>query len=170
MPTIGVTIAVPEPWGSQLQAYRESISDPMASLIPPHITLLPPVDVSGPVLDGVETHLAQAAAAVAPFSVRLRGTDTFRPTSQVVFVPLVDGAESCARLEQAVRTGLLGMDLAFPYHPHVTVAHELPEATLDQATRDLADFDADFTVTAFGLYELTPAHVWRLSRTFDLAG
>ena len=42
MPTIGVSVAVPEPWGSELQQYRIDSGDDSARHIPTHITLLPP--------------------------------------------------------------------------------------------------------------------------------
>ena len=43
--TIGVAIAVPEPWGSELQDYRVGARRRVAPRIPTHITLLPPIDV-----------------------------------------------------------------------------------------------------------------------------
>src|SRR5665809_135446 len=42
MPTIGVAIALPEPWASDLQEYRTALGDETATLIPTHITLVPP--------------------------------------------------------------------------------------------------------------------------------
>ena len=42
MPTIGVAIALPEPWATQLQDYRASLGDETAGSIPTHITLVPP--------------------------------------------------------------------------------------------------------------------------------
>ena len=43
--TIGVALPIPEPHGSELQAYREFFGDPLAASIPTHITLLPPTPV-----------------------------------------------------------------------------------------------------------------------------
>ena len=42
MPTIGVSVAVPDPWGTELQQYRIGMGDASALHIPTHITLLPP--------------------------------------------------------------------------------------------------------------------------------
>lgn len=169
MRTIGVAIPIPEPWGSQLQAYRESIGDPMAELIPPHITLVPPVDLAPAVAGDVEAHLDSAAAAVEPFDVRLRGTATFRPLSPVVFLALAEGISGCERLEREVRSGPLGVDLNFPYHPHVTIAHELEGPVLDRAFAELGDFEARFTVDSFTLYVHDDRAGWVPSRTFELA-
>ena len=74
MPTIGVAIAIPEPWANDLQDYRTSVGDTTATQIPTHITLVPPTEVPGPDLDAVCAHLARAASAVPPFDIHLRGT------------------------------------------------------------------------------------------------
>ncbi|MGC5413367.1 2'-5' RNA ligase family protein, partial [Streptomyces sp. DT225] len=42
--TLGVSIAVPEPYGSLLQERRASFGDPAAHGIPTHVTLLPPTE------------------------------------------------------------------------------------------------------------------------------
>ncbi|WGL51724.1 2'-5' RNA ligase family protein [Nocardioides sp. BP30] len=168
MRTIGVAVPIPEPWGSRLQRYRESIGDPMAEHIPPHITLVPPVDLAPSVAAEVERHLGAAAEAVTPFTVHLRGTATFRPLSPVVFVALAEGISGCERLEHEVRSGPLGVDLAYPYHPHVTIAHEVDDAILDRAFADLADFEARFEVESFVLYVHDDVAGWVPSRTFPL--
>ncbi|WP_017934655.1 2'-5' RNA ligase family protein [Nocardioides sp. Iso805N] len=168
MRTIGVAIPIPEPWGSQLQRYRESIGDPMAEHIPPHITLVPPVDLAPAVATEVERHLREAAQAVTPFTVHLRGTATFRPLSPVVFVALAEGISGCESLEQAVRSGPLGVDLNYPYHPHVTIAHGVDEAVLDRAFSDLADFEARFEVDSFTLYVHDDVDGWVPGHTFEL--
>ncbi len=42
MPTIGVAVAIPEPWASELQDYRTALGDTTATMIPTHVTLVPP--------------------------------------------------------------------------------------------------------------------------------
>ena len=86
-------------------------------------------------LPAVEAHLTEVAAAGRPFTMRLSGTDTFRPLSPVVFVRVVEGAEACMWLQQRVRDpeGPVARELQFPYHPHVTVAHGIDEAAMDRA-------------------------------------
>lgn len=174
--TVGVAVAIPEPFGARLQAYRASFGDPMAFAIPTHITLLPPTGV--PVRDRlhddtgdatgalIATHLAAVAASTDPFSIHLRGTASFLPVSPVVFVPLVEGISQCQLLEQQVRRGPLTRDLAFPYHPHVTVAHDLPDEQLAQAFDVLAGFDCQFEVAELHLYEPGTDGVWRPEQTY----
>ena len=152
MPTIGVAIAIPEPWASELQDYRTSVGDTTATQIPTHITLLPPTEVDDADLEPVTRHLTATAASVQPFDIHLRGTGTFRPVSPVVFVTVAEGISQCEVLATSVRQGPLAIDLHFPYHPHVTVAHHLDDPTLDRAFEDLASFECRFAVDSFSLY------------------
>jgi 2'-5' RNA ligase len=166
--TIGVAIAIPEPFGGELQRVRESYGDPMASSIPTHITLLTPTEVPADDLDRIEKHLRTIAESERPFEIHLRGTGSFDPVSPVVFVSVVDGIGECERMEARVRSGPLARDLAFPYHPHVTIAHDLPGDVLGCALEEMATYDARFRVWGFSLYEHGPDAVWRPQRDFPL--
>lgn len=168
MPTIGVAIAIPEPWATELQDYRTSVGDTTAAQIPTHITLIPPADVDEDGLDAVADHLAGVAAAVEPFDIHLRGTGTFRPVSPVVFVTLAEGISACELLADAVRQGPLAVDLDFPYHPHVTIAHHLDDASLDRAFDELAAFDCRFAVDAFSLYVHDQHAGWQPTHHYGL--
>lgn len=166
--TLGVSIAVPEPHGSLLQQRRASFGDPAAHGIPTHITLLPPTEADPADRPEIEAHLSRVAAAGRAFELRLAGTDTFRPLSPVVFVRLVAGASACTWLQEQVRApeGPVARELAFPYHPHVTVAHGISEESMDRAQEELAEFEASWTATGFALYEQGADLVWRLQRKF----
>lgn len=170
MPTIGVSIAVPNPHGDQLQARRASFDDSMAWSIPSHVTLLPPTEIDGETLEKFATHLEEVSAHTPPFSMVLRGTGTFRPVSPVVFVQVSRGISECEVLEREVRSGPVDRILEFHYHPHVTVAHDVPDSNLDRAFHELADFEAEFTVSDFQLYEHGADGVWRAVRAFPLLG
>ncbi|QTE28805.1 2'-5' RNA ligase family protein [Pengzhenrongella sicca] len=167
---IGVAITVPEPYGSTLQHARGRFGDPLAGDIPPHITLLGPTVVEPRELADISAHLARVAAATRPFVFQLRGTGSFRPVSPVVFVQVDEGAPECARLEAAVRSGPLAQDVRFDYHPHVTVAHEVPDAALDRAFAEMAQFQARFVVSGFQFFEHGDDNVWRPVRDFLFTG
>ena len=169
MPTIGVALAIPEPWASELQDYRTSIGDTTATMIPTHITLVPPTDIGEAHLPEVEKHLEEVASERDPFVVHLRGTGTFRPVSPVVFVTVAEGISSCEQLAGAVRRGPLDVDIAFPDHPHVTVAHHLDDAALDRAFAELSGFECRFDVEEFHLYVHDEQIGWQPTRDFPLA-
>jgi 2'-5' RNA ligase len=164
-----VAIPIPDPYGPELQRWRSSFGDPLAVSIPTHITLLPPTPVDGAHLDAIEGHLRTVAAVEHAFPIRLRGTATFRPVSPVVFVALAEGIGACERVESKVRSGPLDRELRFPYHPHVTVAHDLGDDVLDRAFKELAGYAATFSVWGFSLYEHGPDGVWRPRRHFAFA-
>ena len=167
--TIGVAIAVPEPWGSQLQDYRTSLGDRTARGIPTHITLMPPFEVDLDDLPRIEKHLEAACARATPFRFHLRGTGTFRPVSPVVFVTVVEGISGCEQLAFGVRRGPLQTDLQFPYHPHVTVAHHLADDLLDRAFDDLSSFDCAFVADRFSMYVHDAQDGWVVARDFMLS-
>lgn len=170
MAVIGVAIAVPEPYGTLLREQRESFGDRQAQSIPTHITLVPPTRIADG--DGglgfIEDHLTAMAGRHQAFSVRLRGTGTFRPVSPVVFVAVAAGISECELLASDVRTGPLAMQLDFPYHPHVTVAHDVDELGLDRAFDTLATHECEFGVEDFGLYVHNGDEGWLRRRTFAL--
>ena len=163
---IGVAIGIPEPYTSELQGWRERLGDPNAADIPPHVTLLPPTELRTDDLGEVEAHLQAVAQGHAPFTMHLRGSGTFRPISPVVFVPIVQGIGECEQLETAVRSGPLERDVRFPYHPHVTVAHDVSDELLDKAFEELSTYDARFKVWGFSLFERGRDSVWRPQRDF----
>ncbi len=169
MPIIGVAIAIPEPWATELQDYRTAVGDTTAAMIPTHVTLVPPTEVDDVHLAEIEKHLEEAAADVRRFRIHLRGTGTFRPVSPVVFVSLAEGISQCEQLAGAVRRGPLDVELDYPYHPHVTIAHHLEDELLDRAFDELAGFDCVFDVGEFHLYVHDEEAGWQPTRQFALA-
>ncbi|MER5971760.1 2'-5' RNA ligase family protein [Streptomyces sp. NPDC002055] len=164
--TLGVSIAVPEPYGSLLQERRAGFGDPAAHGIPTHVTLLPPTEVDPADLPAFRRHLAEVAAAGRTFPMRLNGTGTFRPLSPVVYVKLAEGIPECSDLQEEIRSGPVRRELQFPYHPHVTVAHGIEEEAMDRAYEELADYAAAWTVSGFALYEQGEDGHWRMMHEY----
>jgi 2'-5' RNA ligase len=166
---IGVAIDVPEPWGQMLTRRRGAAGDPQAAYTPAHVTLLGPTEVATEALPAVEKHLEAVASAQEPFTIHLRGTGTFRPITEVVFVTLAVGISECELLAAAIAAAEdVNRDSRFPYHPHVTVAQDVPPQELDAVFEDLADFSAIFHVTAFTLFSHGGEGPWRPRRDFPL--
>jgi 2'-5' RNA ligase len=164
--TLGVAISIPEPYTTVLSSWRERVGDPEGKRVPPHVTLLPPTEVGVARLPAVEEHLAVVAADAEPFEMHLSGTGTFRPVSDVVFVVVAAGIAQCEQLEKRVRSGPLQRQTRFPYHPHVTVAHDIAEEALDTAYAGLASFEGRFTVTGFTMFTQGGDGVWQPRREF----
>jgi 2'-5' RNA ligase len=167
VPVIGVALSIPEHRATELQVYRTGI-DPSAALIPTRTTLVPPTDIDPDDLGVVEEQLAKVPGGESAFEVHLRGTGPFRPVSPVVFVSLARWISRTEQLAAAVRSGPLDLDVLFPFHPHVTVAHHLSDMAMDRAFDDLADFECSFEVGEFHLYVHDASDGWRPTRGFIL--
>ena len=167
---IGVVVPIPEPWSQLLVDWRSKVGDPQANVVPPHVTLLPPTEV--PVTDRpiISAHLAQVAREHPPFDMHLSGTGTFSPVSEVVFVAVARGIGNCELIANDVRRGPLARTLSFPYHPHVTVAHDVPGDMLEFAYSGLAELSAEFRVEAFTEFEQTSSGAWAIAREYPLTG
>jgi 2'-5' RNA ligase len=168
---IGVAIDVPQPWGETLNRYRAEAGDPQAAYVPAHLTLLGPTEVLPADLPRIEEHLLQVAALFPRFTLHLRGTGTFRPVTEVVFVAVAAGISECELLAAAIGAApQLRRETRFPYHPHVTVAQDVPPAALDTVYEGLADFSARFRVDGFTLFLHGGDGRWLPRRDFKLAG
>ncbi|MFF5174303.1 2'-5' RNA ligase family protein [Micromonospora sp. NPDC000089] len=166
---IGIAVDIPEPWGALLTRRRVEAGDPLA--VPAHVTLLGPTEIPASALPAVEEHLARVAAAHLPFTLHLRGTGTFRPVTQVVFVAVAAGISECELLAAAINDAPeLHRETRFPYHPHVTVAQDVAPEALDRAYEDLADFSAMFEVEAFTLFSHSGQARFQPRRDFRLGG
>jgi 2'-5' RNA ligase len=165
---LGVAISIPSPWCEELAAWRKRVGDPEGERVPPHVTLLPPTQVPAGRLEEIDEHLTATADGCEPFEMHLSGTGTFRPVSDVVFVVVASGIAHCEQLERRVRSGPLARETRFPYHPHVTVAHDIPGEGLDAAYEGLADFEARFPVSGFTAFEQAAGGVWVPRRDFAL--
>jgi 2'-5' RNA ligase len=166
---IGVAIDIPEPWGSLLTRKRAEAGDPQAEYVPAHLTLLGPTEIAPEWLPAVEEHLTRVAAAHAPYPLHLRGTGTFRPVTEVVFVAVAAGISETELLAAAISAAPeLRRPTRFPYHPHVTVAQDVAPEALDHVFEDLAGFDARFRVDGFTLFSHTGDERWQPRRDYRL--
>jgi 2'-5' RNA ligase len=164
-----VAIDIPEPWGSLLTSRRAEAGDPQAAYVPAHLTLLGPTEIAPERLPAVEHHLAKVAAAHRPYALHLRGTGTFRPVTEVVFVAVAAGISETELLAAAISAAPeLHRPARFPYHPHVTVAQDVSAEAMDDVFEDLAGFDARFPVAGFTLFSHTGEERWQPRRNYRL--
>jgi 2'-5' RNA ligase len=167
---LGVVVPIPEPWSQLFVDWRAKVGDPQANSVPPHVTLLPPTEVPRSHRPAITTHLAEVAANHPPFDMHLSGTGTFAPVSAVVFVAVARGIGNCELIANDVRRGPLARSLSYPYHPHVTVAHDVPGDMLDLAYCGLSDLSAEFRVEHFTEFEQAPDGSWVVAREYPLTG
>ncbi|HET6270413.1 MAG TPA: 2'-5' RNA ligase family protein [Arthrobacter sp.] len=163
--SIGVILRFPPDIAAELQRWRASFGDPMADVIPAHITLVTTTMTQD--WEATRNHVREVARRQDPFTVTIAGTGSFRPVSPVVFLNVKDGFADCVRLHQQLQTGPLECELPFAYHPHVTIAHDVAPESLDEAETVLEDYRATFPVASMGLYEHDDNGIWQLREELD---
>jgi 2'-5' RNA ligase len=163
--SLGVILAFPPEIAEELQRWRASFGDPMATVIPAHITLVTTTPTHD--WEAAREHVREVARTQAPFMVTICGTGSFRPVSPVVFIKVEEGFQECVDLHEKLQTGPLERELPFAYHPHVTIAHDVAPESLDEAETVLKDYRATFPVVSMGLYEHDTGGIWQLREEFD---
>lgn len=163
--TLGVVISVPEPLRTQLHHWRVRYGAADSEQVAPHITL-----VTGSyrgTWEAAAEHVARVCAEQRGFTVRLGPAQSFRPVTQVTYLPLEVGERVCHQLHQSLVNGPLVHDSAYSYHPHLTIAQNVPDAQLERALADLAQVRLDFAVTEVQLFDMRHGE-WNLSQSFTL--
>ena len=163
--SVGVILRFPPEVAEELQRWRASFGDPMAGVVPAHITLVTTTMTQD--WEATRRHVRTVASKQEPFTVTIAGTGSFRPVSPVVFLRVDEGFAQCVRLHEQLQTGPLERELPFAYHPHVTVAHDVAPESLDEAETVLKDYRATFPVASMGLYEHDDNGIWQLREELD---
>jgi 2'-5' RNA ligase len=163
--SVGVILGFPPDIAAELQRWRASFGDPLAGVVPAHITLV----TTTPTHDWQATldHVREVARGQSPFMVTIAGTGSFRPVSPVVFITVEEGFEQCVELHEKLQRGPLARELPFAYHPHVTIAHDVAPEALDEAETVLKGYRASFPVVSMGLYEHDADGIWQLREELD---
>jgi 2'-5' RNA ligase/8-oxo-dGTP pyrophosphatase MutT (NUDIX family) len=157
---LGVVARLPEPLGIHVQAWRRALGDPAAERVAPHLTLVPPQTVAEGDLERAARLVERVAAAAVPFLAELAGTSTFLPDSAVAYLAVREGGSALRALEAALRESPLDRR-THPFHPHVTVAQDLPADRIEAAAAELAGFRAAFPVGELALLREEADKVWR---------
>lgn len=163
--SVGVILGFPPDIAEELQRWRASFGDPLATVVPAHITLVTTTPTDD--WEATREHVREVAGRQCPFTITIAGTGTFRPVSPVVFINVEDGFDQCVELHRQLQQGPLERDLPFAFHPHVTIAHDVAPESLDEAEAVLRDYRATFPVVSMGLYEHGADGIWQLREELD---
>lgn len=154
---------MPQPLSTQVDGLRRALGDGALGRIPPHITLVPPVNVPEREVTSAFAIVRAAAAGVGPISLHVGPVATFQPVNPVAYLA-VDGEPEQVDALVTLREGCLAAPLDRPqthdFVPHVTVADELPAARLDASVAALADFDATTTFDRVHVLAEQPGRMW----------
>ena len=165
---LGVAIVLPEPMRTEVRALRRALGSPSLDTQPPHITLVPPVNVRDERLDDTMAVARSAAASIhGPMRLRLGPPATFAPVSAVVYLGVHgDDAERLRSLPERLLQGPLLRTVEHEYVPHCTL-HELADDELiASAMHALRDFRYVIDVDGFDLLRQENDRVWRTLASF----
>ena len=118
---------LPDPLGSFLDQLR-------LRLVPDckphaHVTILPPRPLCG-YPDQAASEIRRLADEFSPFTVRLGDIAKF-PVSNVIYIQLDSGTKELREMYTAMNCGACSYREAFQYHPHITLAQNIPPGTAD---------------------------------------
>jgi 2'-5' RNA ligase len=94
-----------------------------------HLTILPPRPIQSSASDAGRD-LAQHLQDFAPIFVELGDVEIF-PESRVIYVSVKHGHVGLEQMHDALNTGSVAFEEPFPYHPHITLAQDLPVDSID---------------------------------------
>ena len=86
-----------------------------------------------------------------PSTLQLTELQIF-PVTEVIYLEVGLGAEHLRQMHRTMNSGCLGFPEPFAYHPHITLAQEIPHADVPRvrelATRRWAEYQGDRTFRA----------------------
>ncbi len=160
---LGVVLLLDEPWRSEVQGLRRALQSPSLHTQPPHLTLVPPVNVP-------ENRLGDAVAVLRREAARCRPTlrltvgpvASFAPVSPVIFLGVEgDDLDELHRLQAGVFRGPLLRSVDYDYVPHVTLHESASEEAISRALAVLSGYRIDVEFDRVHLLEQGPDRVWR---------
>ncbi len=142
----------PETWAT-LDAWRRSLGVAEPFRIPPHVTLVPPVNVAGGDLDEVDRVLTAAVESTEPFEVELGAASTFAPGAPTIQLSVHGDLPALGRLRDALVAGPLDRPGRRPFVPHVTLVPNAEPDLIDAGLRSLAGTGLPWPVHAVHVLE-----------------
>jgi 2'-5' RNA ligase len=138
---LSVVLLVPPPVAQEVDGLRRALGDGVLGRVPPHITLIPPINVREEDLADALAVVRKAAAATGPLTLDLGPLETFLPVNPVVYLEV--GGPSLPTVHALYSALLVGPFERPPVHefvPHVTVAEALDEDRIPVAMAALSGY------------------------------
>lgn len=161
---LGVALLLPRDVAGEVDGLRRALGDGTLGRIPPHLTLVPPVNVPSERLGDALALLRAAGATVAdaaPLRLRLGPLMSFLPVNPVAYLAVGGDVDVLGVLRDRVFRPPLWRTLTHAFVPHVTVADDLPPQRLEAAVSALADFRLDVSFGRVHLLREGPGRVWQ---------
>jgi 2'-5' RNA ligase len=166
-----IVVPLPDNLVTIIEPYRQKY-DPLAKVIPPHITLVDPFRYDAP-LDSLLEHLNEVGELHSPIKVFLIGWDTYEGEDYQLHLPMTAGRSELLALHYDLLAGPLNY-LAGKMHgfwPRVVVGRFADPAEFESAKKELAGFTLNLVVRVKQmelLYRKEVGQSWQSVKLFGL--
>lgn len=167
-----LVVYIPDPLGKFLDDLRRELvpgCNPHA-----HVSVLPPRPLAAN-WQAAGDQVKAFAARQKPFSIRLGEIRIF-PVTNVVYIEVASGKEELYSMHDALNGNALEFEEPFVYHPHVTLAQEIPpgevQAVYEVAQQRWREFPSarEFRVEHTAFVQNTMGSCWIDLADFALGG
>jgi 2'-5' RNA ligase len=152
-------LLVPEPFAREIDGLRRALGEDLEQ-VPPHLTLVPPVNVRVEDVGAVLAQVRAAAATISPITVTLGPPTTFMPINPVVYLEVGGDVEGVHAIRNGVFGGAMSRKLEHEFVPHVTLVESTTPARIEGALVALADYRVEITFESVHLLQ-EDGRVWQ---------
>jgi 2'-5' RNA ligase len=158
---LGVALLLDPPVSDAVDGLRRAVGDPSLGRIPPHLTLVPPVNVPAAQLGAALARVRAAAASWSePLQLTLGPPATFLPDNPVLYLEVGGDLEGLRAVRDAAFTPPLARQLSWPWVPHVTLADSADPQRIAAALVALDRFAVVTLAERVVLLEETRSRAW----------
>lgn len=158
---LGAALLLDSPLADEIDGLRRALGDPSLGRIPPHVTLVPPVNIRAADLPTALHRLRTAAAGITgPLRLVFGSVGTFLPANPVLYLAVGGDLEGLRKLRDSVFEPPLERRLSWPWVPHLTLADGVPEDRIVAALAALSGYAAAADVDRVVLLEEGPGRLW----------
>ncbi|MDQ2754383.1 MAG: GNAT family N-acetyltransferase [Actinomycetota bacterium] len=156
---LGVALLLDPPTSAEVDGLRRGVGDPLLGsralyLIPPHVTLVSPVNVRHEELGNALRHLRAAAAGVdGPLTVEIGPPRSFLPANPVLYLQVRGDLDRMGRLREELRHPPFLRPDGWPWVPHVTLVEGIDPAKIPSALSVLTGYHREAIVDRVVLLE-----------------
>lgn len=156
-----MAVLLPRPLADEVDGLRRAVADPSLGRIPPHITLVPPVNVRRADLPAALRVLRRAAATrPGPLTLTVGSVATFMPVNPVLYLSVGGDLDDLRGLRDSVFHPPLERSLSWPWVPHVTLADGTEPERILPALETLSGYAALARIDRLVLLEEGRNRVW----------
>ncbi|HTO00175.1 MAG TPA: GNAT family N-acetyltransferase [Microthrixaceae bacterium] len=143
----------------QIRGLSSVFEPPRRERIPPHVTVVPPLNLSAADLEEALILVRRVASGTSRFHLGFEGLASFTPSANTVHLAIADDSGELSRLRDLLRVGPLERDDQRTFVPHITLVKSASPEQIE-ASRLISD--------ARESCELGPLGVWDVDRVYVL--